>query len=130
LILPFLRKVQTMLDARVRNIVSESRPNKKIAFLIDLDADAELNAIRAIGDLGQRRAAMRDLYERTKTPIVDLISSYSVDGLHVTNQLDGSMQFIAEGPARVWQKVIGENIELFERGSVDLVPNDNIKVAI
>lgn len=73
---------------------------------------------------------MRDLYARTKTPIVDLISSYSVDGLRVTNTLDGSMQFIAEGPARVWQKVIGENSELFERGTVELVPNDSIKVAI
>lgn len=119
-----------MLDARVRNIVSASRPNQKIAFLVDLDAGTEITAIRVIRDLSQRREAMRDLYARTKTPIVDLISSYSVDGLHVINPLDGSMQFIAEGPAKVWQKVIGENKDLFERGRVELVPNDSVKVAI
>lgn len=119
-----------MLNARVRKFMATSDPKENIAFLVHIKTDADLDAVAGIADLAQRRMAIRSMYEEMKHPVMSALSAYAGDGLRVINPLDGTPQLIAEGPANVWKRVVGENADLFGDPDIALIPNENMAVAM
>jgi hypothetical protein len=127
---PFLSGKETeMLNARARNIVTSSEPDTNLAFLVEVTAGSGLSDARAISNASERRAAIREFYIRMKAPVFTVLNAYSEDGIRVLNNLEGTLQIIAAGPAEAWEKAIHEHQDLFEGPGISLIPNDAIAVA-
>jgi len=114
----------TMLNARVRNIVSNSSPQDSIVFIVEVNADQEMSQAREISDIMARKAALREVSSRAKAPVINALNAYEPLGLKVVNPMNGSLQLIAQGPAAAWEQAIGEHSDLFDGQQVDLLPNE------
>ena len=89
-----------MRDARVRSIVTSSEPQQKLSFLIEILVGDELLELRAIGDVQQRRAKIREFYKRKKAPVLKVVDVYATEGLEVTNALEGTGQLSSRVPRK------------------------------
>ncbi|MDO9417185.1 hypothetical protein [Pararhizobium sp.] len=115
-----------MLNARARNIVTSSEPDQTLAFLVEVAAGSGLSDAKSITNAAERRTAIRAFYSQMKAPVINVLHTYSKDGIEVVNNLDGTLQFIAAGPAEAWEKAILEHKELFDSPAVSLIPNDAV----
>lgn len=113
-----------MRDARVRNIVASSDPQERLSFLIEIMVGDELSQLRAIGDIQQRRARIREFFRRKKAPVLQVVDVYAKEGLEVTNTLEGTGQLILSGPAQTWIRAMIEYADLFDGPALKLVPNE------
>lgn len=115
-----------MQDVSVSKFLDSASPNEDVIFLVAVNQNADLSAVKVAKDQKSRLAALKNAYALVKEPRLSLFSRYRKDGLRILNDMDGSAMFVVAGRPDGWRKFLREQKSLLDGEDLSLIPNEAI----